>query len=376
MRVCFAVTDVLGYPQAGGHLWVFANWVLGLTAAGVDDVVLLDEAPHGWTPDELRARASQLREQLAQVGVHASLAVFQGDGHAVAAASGPGFLPLDDALSADLFLNQNYGLPADLVRRARRSALLDIDPGLLQVWASHGWMPIARHDRYFTIGETVGRDGSPIPTLGLDWEYTPPVVALGAWPVTPALGGAAFSTVTHWQADTWMIDEGERYYRNDKRSSFLRFRDLPLRTGAPLELAVGAMADEDREALATSGWRLRDAWQLAASLADYRRYVQGSLGEFSVAKPAYSRLDTAWLSDRTLCYLASGKPAVVEHTGPSRFLPDDEGLFRVHDVAQAARAIDRILADYDHHCLQARALAEEHFDARLVATRLLERALE
>ena len=56
-------------------------------------------------------------------------------------------LPLDEALSADLFLNQNYGLPADLVRRARRSVLLDIDPGLLQVWASHGWMPIARSSR-------------------------------------------------------------------------------------------------------------------------------------------------------------------------------------------------------------------------------------
>jgi hypothetical protein len=376
MRVCFAGTDVLGYPQAGGHRWVFANWALGLTAAGVDEVVLLDEVPHGWTPDELRARAQQLREHLGQIGVAAGLAVFQGDGHEVPAASGPGFVRLDEALGADLLLNQNYGLPATLVRRARRSILLDIDPGLLQVWASHGWMPIAPHDAYFTVGETVGRAASPIPTLGLHWQYTPPAVALGAWPMTRAAPGAAFSTVTHWQADAWMVDDKERYYRNDKRTSFLRFVELPRRTGAPLELAVGAMSEADREILTAAGWRVRDAWLLASSPADYRAYVQGALGEFSVAKPAYSRLQTAWLSDRTLCYLASGKPAVVEHTGPSGFLPDADGLFRVRDVDEAGRAIDRILADYDHHCRQARAIAEAHFDACLVATRLLERVVD
>jgi hypothetical protein len=85
-------------------------------------------------------------------------------------------------------------------------------------------------------------------------------------------------------------------------------------------------------------------------------------------------MQNAWVSDRTLCYLASGKPAVVQHTGPSRFLPDSAGLFRFHTPQEAARHLDSAAADYPRQCRQARALAEEFFDARQVAGRLLERA--
>jgi hypothetical protein len=108
---------------------------------------------------------------------------------------------------------------------------------------------------------------------------------------------------------------------------------------------------------------------------DYRRYIQKSRGEFSCAKPSYVRLQTAWISDRTLCYLASGKPAVTQHTGPSRFLPDSDGLFRFRDVPEAARFLETVTADYTRQSRLARALAEEYFCARKLAGRLLERAL-
>ena len=124
------------------------------------------------------------------------------------------------------------------------------------------------------------------------------------------------------------------------------------------------------------GWRLREAWDVSATPQQYRSYVQGSRGEFSCAKLAYVKLETAWVSDRTLCYLASGKPAVVQHTGSSRFLPDAEGLFRFRNVEEAARAFAAVEAHYERHCRLARALAEEHFDARRVVARVLERALE
>ena len=94
-----------------------------------------------------------------------------------------------------------------------------------------------------------------------------------------------------------------------------------------------------------------------------------------MAKPAYVRFQTAWISDRTLCYLASGKPAVVQHTGPSRFLPDAAGLFRFRDIDEAARHLDAAAADYDRHCRLARQLAEEYFDARKVVASVLERAV-
>ncbi len=86
-------------------------------------------------------------------------------------------------------------------------------------------------------------------------------------------------------------------------------------------------------------------------------------------------LETAWVSDRTLCYLASGKPAIVQHTGSSRFLPDADGLFRFRNAEGAARYLNEAKRDYDRHCRAARRLAEEQFDANRVVAKVLERAL-
>jgi hypothetical protein len=87
------------------------------------------------------------------------------------------------------------------------------------------------------------------------------------------------------------------------------------------------------------------------------------------------QLQNAWISDRTICYLASGKPAIVQHTGPSRFLPDAEGLFRFRNLNEAVRVISLVEADYDRQCRAARALAEAYFDAEKVIRRFLERAM-
>src|SRR5207253_506127 len=133
--------------------------------------------------------------------------------------------------------------------------------------------------------------------------------------------------------------------------------------------------DAGRMARRKRGWGVRDAEEVASTPGDYQRYVQASQGEFSCAKPSCVRLQNAWVSDRTLCYLASGKPAVVQHTGPSRFLPDAAGMFRFRDLAEAVRGLETAAADHDRQAALARALAEEHFDARKVAGSLLERAL-
>src|SRR5205085_5330034 len=123
------------------------------------------------------------------------------------------------------------------------------------------------------------------------------------------------------------------------------------------------------------GWRIRDAHDLTATPEEYRAYIQQSRGEFSCAKPSCMQLQNAWVSDRTLCYLASGKPAVVQQTGASRFLPDAEGLFRFRTLEEAARALSAAEADYERHGRLARALVEEYFDAQKVVGRVLERAL-
>jgi hypothetical protein len=203
-------------------------------------------------------------------------------------------------------------------------------------------------------------------------------VALDWWSPHPAAEDAPFTTVVHWFASSWMTDEANP---DDKRSGFLPYLDLPGRTAQPLELAINLGAEDDerviaeREMLTTRGWRLREANTVASTPWDYQRYIQESRAEFSCAKPPCLRLQNAWISDRTLCYLASGKPAVVQHTGPSRFLPDAAGLFRFGTVEEAVRGIEAVAADYERQSRLARALAEEHFDAKMVVSRLLERAL-
>src|SRR5207247_11174445 len=119
------------------------------------------------------------------------------------------------------------------------------------------------------------------------------------------------------------------------------------------------------------GWRIRQSSEVSATPETYQAYIQRSRGEFSCAKPSYVKLQTAWVSDRTVCYLASGKPVVVQDTGPSSFLPNDEGIFRFQTAQEAARAIDAINADYEHHCRAARKLAETHFDATHVVGKIL-----
>ena len=164
---------------------------------------------------------------------------------------------------------------------------------------------------------------------------------------------------------------------NEKRAAFLDYADLPLRTSTPLELAVCLAPgdEEDSLLLEERGWKIRHAWTVSSEPEQYRAYIQQSRGEFSVVKPSCVWLGNAWISDRTLCYLASAKPAVVQHTGLSRFLPDSEGLCRFRSLEEAARALSVVESDYERHCRLARELAEEHFDAQKVVRSVLERAL-
>jgi hypothetical protein len=372
--VC-VVANTLGYLEGGGHLWAYLNWALGLRALDCH-VVWLEVVRPDTSPDSLRTFVATLKDRLQRYGL--------ADSVALCSLAEPslrlrveGCLDLDAASEADLLLNFLYGLPREVVQHFRRTALVDIDPGLLQIWVHRQEIFIAPHDIYFTIGETVGHPDSGFPDSGVPWTYTPPPVALGWWPPTsPATSTSpSFTTVSHWDANEW-VEWGGEVWRNDKRAGFLPFLNLPRRTPWPLELALCIRSeDEDWAELLRNGWRIRHAWDVTPTPWDYQQYIQSSLGEFSCAKPSYARLRTAWVSDRTLCYLASGKPAVIQHTGPSRFLPDDGGVFRFRTVEDAADCLEAVMAGYERQSRLARALAEEYFDAGKVLRRVLERAL-
>jgi hypothetical protein len=372
-RVCLLV-DTLSCPKSGGLHWVYLNWALGLRALGCQ-LIWLERVGPNRPAHEAHAGVIDLKSRLDRYGLAESVALCTYTGEPLPGSMAQECLDFEAAVETDLLLNLAYGITPELMRRFRRSALLDIDPGYLQLWLSNGQTNIAPHDVYFTIGETVGQPGARFPDAGLKWQYTPPCVALDWWPPRQAEAGAPFTTVTHWSMNRWMKDAGG-VYRDDKRTGFLPFLDLPGNTAQPLELALvlGRNEADERTALEERGWRLRNAYAVASTPWDYKRYVQNSFGEFSCAKPTYVRLETAWISDRTMCYLASGKPAVVQYTGASRF-PDSGGLFRFRDMQEATRSLEKVVTDYERQCRLARALAEEHFDARKVVGRVLERAL-
>ncbi len=373
IKVCLCAKTLHYLEGGGGHLWVYLNWALGLRSLGCQVVWLEGVSPN--TPvHEVKARVATLKRCLERYGLAESVALCSRTSEPLSAATVGACLDLETIAKADLLLNMAYGIPSEVVGRFRRSALIDIDPGLTQIWMSEGQITVAPHDVYFTIGETVGQPGARFPDCGLEWQYTCPCVALDWWPPTLANSNSSYTTVTNWY-DSWVEFQGQSY-SNAKRDGFLPFLDLPKHTSQPLELALNIDGDDvEKVSLQERGWLVREASGIANTPWDYRRYIQGSRGEFSCAKPSCVKLQNAWISDRTLCYLASGKPAVVQHTGPSRFLPDSAGLFRFHDVEEAACYLEDATADYERQCRLARTLAEKHFDAKKIIRRVLEKAL-
>ena len=369
--------NTLSYPEGGGHRWVYLNWALGLRSVGCQ-VIWLEGVSARRSPEWIQSMLEVLRAHLEPYGFADAVALCSTTGKPLPTLASQENSNPDEAYEADLLLNMGYCLLSkSLIRRFKRTALVDIDPGLLQMWMATKQIDVEPHDVYFTIGETVGQAGGRYPDLGLEWHFAPPCVALDWWPVVEiAPVEAPFTTVSHWYAEEWFEDK-EGGCQNDKRSGFFPFLELPRYTIQPLELALRLEPGdvEEREFLLSKGWRVRDAVDVASTPWDYQNYIRGSRAEFSCAKPSCIRLQNAWVSDRTLCYLASGRPAVVQHTGPSRFLPDAEGLFRFKDLAGAAKAIDVVASDYEKHSTQARKLAEEFFDAKKVVSRVLERAL-
>jgi len=369
--VVLGAFEVARFVRAPGHLWVYLQYVQGLRAAGCE-VWWLERVPAAMHAD----RVSGLVDRLTPFGLGDRLLLYADDDGERRWIDGARAHADDVIAGADLLLNFHYGADAAVLAPFRRTALVDIDPGLLQIWWAGGQLPVSAHDLYLTTGETVGTGAARFPDCGVEWLHIRPPVCLEQWPAANGNGAGSFTTVSSWWGDEWVVDGGG-YYENNKRVSFLEYAEIPKRTDEQLELAlsVGPGDAADLELLRTAGWTVRDARDVASTPEDYRDYVRSSRGEFSCAKPSCARLQNGWVSDRTLCYLASGRPAVVQHTGPNPCLDGGDGVLRFTTPDEAVAALEAVGADYDRHRRAARALAEEHFDAKKVAASVLERAL-
>jgi len=359
---------VAGDPRQGGASWAVLQYVAGLRSLGHDVVVVEPVDPAKLDPAGATGR------------------YFRGlplldDRAALLARGGRDTLGLPYAAlerfaaGADLLVNVSGMLRDErLLEPIPTRLFLDLDPGFNQVWEETGeQMGIDRHTHCATVGGGVGREGCPIPTCGRDWIHTLPPVALDHWPVEQAAPRwDAFTSVGHWRSYGSIEHEGIAY--GQRAHSMRELFELPRRAAASFQLALGIHPDErdDLTALRAHGWTLLDPLEVAGSPERYAEFVRGSKAELSIAKSGYVASRSGWFSDRSACYLASGRPVVAQETGFSDFLPCGEGLLAFTATAGAAEAVAAVEEDLARHGRAARALAEEHLDARKVLPRLLE----
>jgi hypothetical protein len=273
------------------------------------------------------------------------------------------------ASRAEMLVNISGNLSDQrLLGRFRRRVYVDIDPGFTQYWHAQGLLGPAldRHNHHFTIGENLGRPGCPIPTGGFRWHPTRQPVVLADWPARPSDGCARLTTVGSLRGPFGPVEHGGGRY-GLKIHEMRRVAALPRRVEPAMELAlsIGPGDGGDGDLLAECGWHLVDPRSVSSGPQEFRGYVQGSDGEFSVAQGIYVETRSGWFSDRTVRYLASAKPVVVQDTGMP--LPAGEGLLTFRTLPEAAAAVEALRSDYARHSRAARQLAEECFEAGMVA---------
>ena len=276
---------------------------------------------------------------------------------------------------AELLLNISGTLTdPELVQHVPVRAYVDLDPVFNQLWDESGIdMGFGPHNKFVTVGQALGTPECPVPTGGRDWIATLPPVVLDRWPAAEGPGDGSFTSVGNWRGYGSVELDGVQY--GQRVHSMRLFMELPRRTDARFRLALGIHPDErpDLEALAQNGWELVDPAEAAGTPDRYERFIQDSTAELGIAKSGYVLSRSGWFSDRSACYLASGRPVLAQETGFSRFLPTGEGLLSFETVDDAVAGVEEIRGAYGRHAKRARELAVELLDSDRVLGRLMER---
>jgi hypothetical protein len=361
-----------GYLEGGGMQWLNLHYVAGLRALGYE-VFWLDVLgpPKKGAARSLDAMVEGFRAQCEQFGLGDHWAILYDNRQVFGMTEG-----LLHSLCGDAALLINLcGALKDneLLRRIQRRAYFDLDPGFTHVWAQEWDMDLSKHNLFFTVGLNVGQPDFGIPLRGIEWQTFLPPVALEYWPVQTDGNAVNFTTVGQWRGQ-YAVWKDEIY--GPKSDEFLKFVELPRKTPQPIELAllIHETETDDLAELRKNNWRLVNPHEAAGGCHGFRSYIQRSRAEFSVAKQGYVKTQSGWFSDRTACYLASGRPVLVQDTGFGRHLPTGRGLLTFTTLEEAVQGIESINADYGAHSVAARKLAEEKLAAPKVLQSILDRA--
>jgi hypothetical protein len=370
---------IAAVPDLGGATWAVLQYLLGLQRLGMQVFFVESVSAAALQPQGASLCGSENARYFQSVmrtfGLEdRSALLLDGTNESVG-------LALDDvrAISerADVLLNLSGLLVREeLSARIPVRVYLDLDPAFTQLWYSvQGLdMRFGSHTHFVTVAESLGQAECPVPTCGIDWIPTRPPVVLEQWPAQRT-AGAGFTTIANWRGYGSIEHQGVLY--GQKVHSLRPLLALPQRTRERFVLALSIHPDEkaDLRALDRNGWELADPAQVAGSPASYRSFVQESRAEFGLAKSGYVLSRCGWFSDRSTCYLASGRPVIAQDTGFSSFIECGEGLLPFRTDEDGAAAVEAVQGDYARHAAAARRIAEEYFDSDRVLGRLMTRVL-
>jgi hypothetical protein len=364
------VAGIIARYPFGGVTWCSLMYLLGLRALGHEVFYIEDTGECVYDP-VLNTRATDptygttyIHNALEPFGLgdRWSFVNYDGSYHGQSADVVRRF-----CADADLFINLSGGswFWREEYARIPKRAFIDSDPAFTQlaIAKAEPWYVefFQRFTHLFTFGSNIGTPACAVPVGGFHWHHTWQPVTLADW-ATDAVFKDRFTSVMTWQIESF-TDVG-----GNKDQEFVKYIDLPARTSQKFELAING----PQKLLREHGWETVDAMNVSRTLFHYRDFLHGSKAEFGVAKHTYVATRSGWFSDRTQCYLASGRPALVQDTGWSAHLPHGVGLLPFSTPDEALAGIERINGDYAAHARRAREIAAECFDADRVLTRLLD----
>lgn len=378
------VTGLIGQFPFGGVVWDYVQYVLGFRALGHDVYYLEDSG--SWPYDPVNKTVSEdcsynvrfLQSVFGEFGIgdrwiyrNAADGSFHGAGEAVAR---------ELLREADLLVNvSTAGWFEDMEVSVKHRMLIDGDPMFTQITLleepdSAYSARLREHDSHFTFGLKIGDPDCKVPETGIVWKPTLQPVALDQWPEAPDGHNGEFSTIMNWCSYAPKSWQGRIYGQKDLE--FEKYIDLPRHTDQPFTLAMGQGLGLKRpdKLLAEMGWKILEPQEVTPDHHSYRSFIRDSKAEWSIAKQAYVSAHTGWFSCRSACYLAAGRPVVVQDTGWSEKLPHGAGLLPFSNTAECVEAIKQVNLDYAAHRKAAREFAHEYLDAQKVCRKLLEDA--
>lgn len=381
-KLRLVVLGMMGRCPFAGQSWLYLNWLLGLHRCGHEVWYVEDDTVWPYDPladtvtDDCSYATRHIAGCLERCGLEGRWAFRLADREG--ACWGLSETQLGELYrSCDALLNV---VGATDLREEHLAApfrvYVECDPVTAELRLAQGdehtRAAFVSHHAIATYGENYGAPDCGVPLNGIPYLKTRQTIDLDFWPMAFQPDAPCFTTIGNYRQSGSDVEYRGEVYHWSKHHEWLKVMDIPHRTCQPFELAMMPDDPADRELLRSHGWRLTPPLPMSLDVfGAYPGFIRNSRGEFTVAKDQNVRLRSGWFSERDACYLASGKPVVAQDTGFGAVLPTGRGLFGFTTPEEALAGIEAVNADYRGHCRAARGIAQEHFEAGAVASRLL-----